>query len=86
MVMKKIRRKFQKPCAGQPTCPHIHTQLHMNTHNDTHTTTQAQKHIAYTDTQQEQILFLSPLQDRTDQQQRTHMKPIGTHRKTIRFP
>ena len=38
----------------------------MNTHNDTHTTTHAQKHITYTDTQQEQILFSEPLagQDR----------------------
>ena len=25
-------------------------------------------------------------QDRTDQQRRTHMKPIGTHKKTIRAP
>ena len=25
-------------------------------------------------------------QDRTDQQRRTHMKPIGTHRKAIRAP
>ena len=53
----------------------------MNTHNDTHTTTHAQKHNTYTDPQQQQILFFEPRagQDRptTEDPYETDRNPIG---------